>query len=154
MEPTIKIDTKALDAFVATLKGKIPVARVGILGDKAKRTGAGDSNAAVGAFHEFGTENLPIRSFLRIPITDKLQSYLEKSGAFDKSVIRRVIKDKSLREWIAKIGIVAETIVADAFASGGFGKWKKSNMTRKRVHMTLVETQQLRNSITSEVSES
>ncbi len=50
-----------------------------------------------------------------------------------------------------RIAIVALDVVLGAFATGGYGKWKPSNMEHKKVHMTLVETQQLRNSVTEEV---
>ena len=49
------------------------------------------------------------------------------------------------------MGAVGESIVQDAFSTGGFGKWKPSRMENKQTKQTLVETQQLRNSITSDV---
>lgn len=149
---TIELNTKNLDKFLKALKGKLPVARVGILGDKNSRDGKISSNAEIGLQHEFGSSKLPMRSFLRVPISDNLKRYLENSEAFSKEVLKKVIQESSLAEWVAKIGIIAETIVADAFDSGGFGKWKPSNMTNKQNHQTLVETQQLRNSITSDVA--
>lgn len=151
---TVYVNTKGLDQFLKLLKVKPPVARVGILGDKNLRTSEGvKSNAEIGARHEFGSGKLPIRSFLRAPISDKMQSYLESSNAFDPQALSKVIKTGSLLEWTRKLGILAESIVSDAFATGGFGKWKPSNMARKKVHQTLVETNQLRESITSEVKE-
>ena len=161
---SIKLSTKNLDQFVKALKGKMPVARVGILQNTTSRTATqtqnksgkfeskgNQTNAEIGIAHEFGTEKLPIRSFLRVPLADNLQTYLEKSGAFNKSTLRTVVKEGSVREWVQKIAITAEAVIADAFDTGGFGKWKPSDMKHKKVHQTLVETQQLRNSITSEV---
>jgi hypothetical protein len=148
---TYKID--GLDKLIKALGATLPVVKVGILGDKNVRNGKNPSNATVGAFHEFGTENLPIRSFLRVPIGEHLQSYMVKSGALSNSTIKDVIATGSVVPWVQKIGMIAEQIVADAFNTGGFGKWKASNMDSKKNHQTLVETQQLRNSITSEVKE-
>lgn len=153
-ENTIEMSTKGLDQLLKALKRNLPTARVGILGDKnARSSGTATSNATVGAAHEFGTEKLPVRSFLRVPIAENLDKYLEKSGAFDPNVLKQVLRDGSILEWMRKVAITAEAVVADAFNSGGFGKWPISDMTHKKNHQTLVETQQLRNSITSEVRE-
>ena len=144
---------EGLAALISALKGQLPMAKVGIMGDKADRdadeSGEILSNVDIGVKHEFGEDGMPIRSFLRKPIADKLQEYLIKAGAFEESAIRQIIDEKSLISFIKKFGIVGERIVADAFASGGFGEWPPSDMRFKKVQMTLVETQQLRNSITS-----
>ena len=148
----IELNDKVLQKLLKALKS-VPEARVGILaGGKEKRRDQ-SSNATIGAAHEFGTSELPQRSFLRQPITDHLQNKLAQAGAFDEEKLREVIRSGTLSAWVQKIAVTAEGIVAEAFASGGFGKWKPSDMTDKKVKMTLVETQQLRNSISSEVKE-
>jgi phage gpG-like protein len=167
----IKLETKGLDQLLKALKAKPPVARVGILGEKANRTegkttltfdevrslskprkgGNVPTNAEIGAAHEFGTSRLPARSFLRVPLADRLQKEMESSGALDKAVLAEVIRSGSVVPWLKKVAVLAEGIVADAFATGGFGKWKPSDMRYKKVHQTLVETNQLREAITSEV---
>jgi hypothetical protein len=146
------LDTKKLDKILEAFKSP-PVARVGVLGDHAARKEGELTNAQIGAYHEFGTETLPIRSFLRQPITNRLQQFLDKSNAFSKKAMDEVIKSGSLKVYVAKIGVVGEAVVAEAFRTGGFGDWEPSNMTHKKNHETLVETQQLRNSITSDVKE-
>ncbi len=65
----------------------------------------------------------------------------------------RNVQHSELNLLVKKVAVVAEGIVAEAFDTGGFGQWPPSDMTHKKVHQTLVETQQLRNSITSEVKE-
>lgn len=162
-----ELNTKGLDDLLKALKGKLPTVSVGILGKNTRSSSATfdqvvngkvsfETNASIGAKHEFGEVTkfgkLPVRSFLRVPITDHLQKYLDASGAFEEDSIKKVIKEKSLVSFLKKIGIVAENIVSDAFATGGFGLWKPSNMAFKKNHQTLVETQQLRNSITSRVN--
>ena len=144
------INTKGLDQLIKAM-GKVPTARIGILGDNTNRQKNKNTNATVGAAHEFGTEKLPIRSFLRIPISENMDKYLEKSGAFDTDAIKKVIKESSLFVYWQKIALVGERIVADAFSTGGFGKWKPSDMTHKKNQQTLVETKQLRDSIASDV---
>jgi len=150
------MNVKGLDNLIKALKEKPPTARVGVLGNKAPRIPSEDSgqipnNAEVGVVHEFGNSEHPQRSFLRIPISENLQDYMEKSGALDKETTNEVVKNGSVVPWLKKIAVLAEGIVLDAFDSGGFGKWKPSNMKFKKNQQTLVETQQLRNSITSEV---
>jgi hypothetical protein len=144
------INTKGLDKLVKALKTKPPVARVGILSKNARNT-QGPGNATIGAMHEFGTTKTPVRSFLRVPISEHLEKEMESSGALDKKVLADVVSQGTILPWLQKIAILAEGIVAQAFDTGGFGKWPLSNYSHKKNHQTLVETNQLRESITSEV---
>lgn len=145
---------KGLENLIKALDDETtPRAHVGILGDKTTRTDEGPNNASIGLKHEFGDQDNVRRSFLRVPITDNLQSYLDKAGAFDKDMFKKVLATGSFAEYVKKIGLIGVNIVLDAFDTGGFGKWKPSVMWMKKNHQTLVETQQLRNSIVSEVTE-
>lgn len=151
MNQHVELNLKGLEQLEKAFK-TLPTVRVGILGrTDARNTGEANSNASVGLRHEFGTEELPMRSFLRMPITEKMKDYLEKSGAFTKETLARVVEEGSIEAWMEKVGVTAERVVADAFASGGFGKWQPSNMDHKKVHQTLVESGQLQRAITSEV---
>lgn len=145
-------NTEGIDQLLKSLKHQ-PKIRVGILGSKDHRDGKNPSNATIGAAHEFGSTKLPQRSFLRVPLADKLNSYLQKAGILDRNAINDAVKSGSMSLFFKKIAIIAETVVLDAFDTGGFGKWKPSNMKNKKNQQTLVETTQLRNSITSEVIE-
>ena len=148
------LNIRGLEQVLKALKGKQPICRVGVLGGKARDSKGGNAtktNAEIGAAHEFGTEVLPQRSFLRVPISDNLDKAMENSGALDKKVLDEIIKSGSVAPWLKKIAALAEGIVLEAFATGGFGKWKPSDMTYKKNAQTLVETHQLRDSITSEV---
>lgn len=156
-EDTVELNTKALDQLIKAFKGKLPVARIGILGSKTpNRRSDGEANvpnnATVGLAHEFGTHTLWARSFLRMPLRDYLQKYLEKqTNLFSKETLNQVIQEGSIIKWIKLLGVAGEAVIAEAFATGGFGKWPSSKMQYKDNHQTLVETQQLRNSITSDV---
>lgn len=149
----ITLDDARLSQLIKAFSGKIPEARVGIMGDgnKVRANDKGLTNAEVGAMAEFGGKKTSKRSFLRVPLIDHLKPALEKAGLFDKDSLDRVIKEGSIIPWMKKIAIAGLDVVLGAFATGGYGKWKPSDMSRKKVHMTLVETQQLRNSITEEV---
>lgn len=145
-----------LDQLLKALKAREPTARIGILGS-GQRAGKGSppSNATIGAWHEFGTSKMPMRSFLRVPLTDHLNDRLASAGAFDPETLKAVIASGSLIPWIKKVMIVAKVIVLEGFDTGGFGKWPdlaQSTWSKKKVQQILVETQQLRNSITTEVS--
>lgn len=146
-----EITTKGLDKLLKALKNP-PQIRVGILGDQPRQDG-GLNNATIGAFHEFGTSKTPVRSFLRLPISALLDKKLKAADVLSKETAKEVVTKGSLMLVCQKIATIAEAIVAEAFDTGGFGFWVKSDMSRKKNHQTLVETQQLRNSITSEVKE-
>lgn len=163
-EDETTFNVQGLDQILKALKAKPPVARIGILGDSTRNNARSSmsyasvsnsqatSNATVGAAHEFGTSKMPMRSFLRIPLMDFLDKELESSGLIDKSALKDVIKQGSLMPWMIKVSKVAEKIVQGAFDSNGYGKWApwKGNYESATGNI-LVNTQQLRNSITSEV---
>lgn len=148
----IKLNTKGIDDLIAAFK-YVPTIKVGVLGNKDNRTKGSETNASIGLKHEFGLGGMPLRSFLRMPLTEKLGDALENTRAFSRDILLKVIKDKSITEWAKKIALVAETVVQDAFDSGGFGKWPKwkTKGYENNTGMILVDTQQLRNSISSEV---
>lgn len=151
----MSLDTRKLDQLLRLLKKKSPVVHVGVLAGKNTRQGSG-SNAEIGAKHEFGIDGMPQRSFLKVPIADNMESYLAKAGALDENaVLKEAVAANSLMPLMKKIGIVAETIVSDAFGSGGFGKWATWKIPgyENNTGQILVDSQQLRNSITSEVKE-
>lgn len=159
--------TVGLEKLLKALKtSNVPTARVGIIGAKAGphyvSVGAGKSapakiptNAEVGAVHEFGspTRGIPQRSFLRMPLIKLLSPCLEAEGATSEAELQEVIKQGSVKPWLEKVAIIAERIVQGAFGSNGYGEWaawKKPGYTNN-TGMILVDTTQLRNSITSEV---
>lgn len=150
-----EINLTGLDRLEKAFK-KIPVVNVGILGDGSRGAGGkvANNNASIGAVHEFGSVNVPQRSFLRIPLIDHLDKRLKKEGVLSKKSIAEAVKNGSVQMVMAQIGVVAEGIVLEAFDTNGFGKWaplRPSTLSSKKNQQTLVETGQLRNSITHEV---
>jgi hypothetical protein len=155
-----------LEDLVKALENNIPRVKVGVIGSSEERDeetsalnegdgsfmgGDNPTNAEVGVLHEFGTENLPMRSFLRMPLTEKMKKFMSEAGAFNEETLKKIMEEKSFLEFAKKMGVVAETVVLTSFDTGGFGTWIPSNMNFKKNKQTLVETQQLRNSIASEV---
>lgn len=147
------LDTRKLDKLLRALTENPKRARVGVLGANNVRAESESekTNAQIGLDHEFGLNGQTKRSWLRAPIIENFAQEAKKAGAFDEETFKKVLASGTLDPWLAKFGLLAEAIVAEAFATGGFGKWKPSNMKFKKNHQTLVETGQLRTSIISEV---
>ena len=145
-------------------RGKSARVHVGILGDSKPRKGKGLSNAEIGARHEFGV-GVPQRSFLRMPLETRLRGEIEKSGTgrFNSYTMRLVLQAGSSKILLERLGKCAEFVIADAFGTEGFGTWAPWSETTRRIKaekvaagkintlQILVESQQLRNSILSEV---
>lgn len=153
------INLEGLDKLIKALKVKAPVIRVGILSGSSQRSSTAantPTNAEIGAAHEFGApaRGLPERSFLRMPLSRFLVKRMEAAGALDRETLKAIIKQGSLTPWLKKVAVLAEAVVQDAFDSGGFGEWPqwKKGYTSKTGTL-LVDTGQLRDSITSEVKE-
>lgn len=156
MSDDVILNTKKLDAMIKALKQKLPTIQIGVLGGKVTRKGFDHSNnASIGAIHEFGDpqHNIPVRSFLRMPIADNLEKDMESSDMFGVEEMNKVFKESSIDPWLKRIAVLAEGIVAKAFATGGFGKWPAwKNPNYKNGDMRLlVDTGQLRDSISTRI---
>ncbi len=173
MGGSVKFDLRKLYEIQNQL-GKKYTVQVGILGNsssrkatvqkKTYRPGEGKnkagkgpsdlSNADVGKIQEFGsaTRNTPARSFLRMPLYLKLPRVLDKLG---QSVIDS-LKTSNIKQTYKLLGIMAEKIIQGAFATRGFGRWQPNaplTVQIKGSDAPLIDTAQLRKSITSKVVE-
>lgn len=111
------------------------------------------NNAELGAIHEFGSviHNLPSRSFLRMPLIWKLPIALKNQSPERWT---RLLVKRGILAWLDVLGAVALSIIQAAFASGGFGRWqplKAFTIRRKGSAAILIDTAQLRQSVTAEV---
>lgn len=102
----------------------------------------------VGIWHEYGTQFVPMRSFLRAPFLTK-ESDIRKviDGQF------HLVLEKGLDVEIAlgRVGLAARNISVGAFRSQGYGEWpdiKQSTKDAKGSSGILIDTGLLRNSIT------
>lgn len=149
----IKFDITKLNQIVGNLETKM-VAKVGILGNKNERNEKGKSNAEIGATHEFGSfsQNIPKRSFLKTPLFQ-----LRKKELLDgtiKIVNNNLSKPEGAKLIYKQLGLLGEYIVKNAFLTGGYGTWKplgQQTIKRKGSDKILIDTSQLRRSITSKV---
>jgi hypothetical protein len=154
---TVTSDTTLLEALVKGIDLKLAV-RIGILGASGKNTRAKSSkgnditNAEIGLAHEKGikSRNLPRRSWLEEPLRDNLSIYFVALG---KKVVEKMLRG-SYQQAYAELGLVSEIIIQKGFETGGYGKWKPLSpitIARKGSDAILIDTAQLRKSVTSEV---
>lgn len=152
----ITADLGVFNAFLSSLKSD-KVVRVGILGGDAYAPHEGSeeglTNAAIGVIQEFGSEknNIPPRSFLRMPIERKSKEIMRQAS---KGSTKAKIAAGDIDGALENIGVIAEGIVQDAFSSSGFGQWPEnapSTVAAKGSSKPLIDTGQLRRSITSDV---
>lgn len=152
--PKVRINDVGIENLQKALTEKLN-AKVGVLGGKNAR-GDSTTNALVGAVHEFGQpdKNIPSRSFLRFPIEHE-KDIITKSLLKRKQQIEKAIVAGSFEIAYKLLGIAGEGAVQRAFATGGFGQWmplQPQTIRRKGNGTVLVDSAQLRNSISSEVS--
>lgn len=171
---TLKINTVKLESLSKALGLKYH-AEVGILADSShnrkavpprkatERTATGKgrpgdnpstlTNVEIGKLHEYGskTRNIPARSFLWMPLSMHLMDAVNaKSG-----VINKYLNMAQVHKCYELLGIVGENVVQEAFKTGGFGTWPKLSpvtIARKGSDKILIDTAQLRKSITSRVA--
>lgn len=167
----LRSDFRGLDRLVKTL-GDGQVVRVGILANHANRNEAGKlrslkaggghaidkktpsdvTNAEIGAVHEFGSnsKDIPKRSWLRMPIFAEAKNIIADAA----KVLPEAVGDGNMTRVLKIIGISAQAAIQRAFASRGFGRWKPDSpatIAAKRSSAPLIDTAQLRRSVTSAV---
>lgn len=152
MSDDIEYKDSGLKALIKAFSGKLPQARVGILGDHSARKAGEENNATIGLKHEFGADKMPQRSFLRIPLIDNMQKALDNSGGISEETLKKVIASSSVVPIINVIAINAENVVYAGFDTEGFGKWVAwSPGYKSATGKILQDTRQLKWSITWDV---
>lgn len=163
----VKIDLTKLNKIEQELNTYYS-AQVGILGAKSKgrkntvvtksgkrirgKADSSQTNAEIGLLHEKGSKsrNIPRRSFLEVPISIMFPKFMNKIG-------ERLIENlttENLKQTYQKIALIGEHIVLKAFNTKGYGKWAPNSpatIRRKGSSMPLIDTAQLRKSVSSRV---
>lgn len=163
----VTVDLSKLRAIEKELNTKF-MAQVGVLGSKAEgrlstvtnkkgkhKTGKSPSsqtNAEIGLIHEKGSKsrNIPRRSFLEVPLETKLPEQMNKIG---KGILAGITSLNIITAF-RKLGLIGEGIVLNAFNTSGYGQWAPNSpatIARKGSSMPLIDTAQLRKSISSRV---
>lgn len=129
-------------------------ARVGVLEDHTARLTGDSDNATVGAKQEFGSasENIPVRSFLRVPLMTELPKRWDiLGGRIYRSVF---LKKEGVTGALRVLGAAGKSIVKEGFRTNGFGTWAPNapyTIFRKGFNKPLTETGQLNTAITFDV---
>jgi hypothetical protein len=147
MGAELKFDISKLKTLKKELDKNITV-EMGIFRENDSRPD-GKSNVQIGMDHEYGnpTENLPMRSWLKMPIIMKAENLFQVALTSFKDTFNLV---KTAQE----VGKEAEHIVKGGFESGGYGKWQGlSNYTiaHKDNSKILVDKGFLKNAVKSRV---
>lgn len=170
----VKLNLKGLNKVYKALNSTHTL-RVGILGDKASvhHEGSEKTNAEIGAIQEFGSKinNIPPRSFLKMPLETKLPKLLRKKNV--RAAFEKALEEGTLDTFLEPLGEQCVNIVKEAFDTGGFGEWAENEIitiyggwmrnkkTGKPIFIKgkhpetkpLIHTRQLRDSITYRVDE-
>lgn len=149
----IKSDFNGLNNLVKALSDT-RVVQVGVMGKKAMRKGkdATATNAELGAIHEFGsqTKGIPARSWLRMPLHQQTEQIIGDTAAGSMELAKAGNKIGILKV----LGIACENAIQRAFGSHGFGGWapdKPATIKQKKSSAPLIDTGQLRRSVSSRV---
>ena len=133
--------------------------KVGIIGNQAteKHAGTFQTNAEIGLLQEIGSirARIPARSFLKMPIMRNQREFKQFLLENKDKVLELILEGKE-DELFAKIGIKAEAYIQEAFDTRGFGQWQENSpytVSMKGSDSPLIDTAQLRRSISSEVHE-
>lgn len=155
---SVEYNAKLLIKLIKNLSKDFPSVKVGILGDKAQKEHKDSklTNAQIGFLNEFGSfsRHIPKRSFLVTPLKVHLNSYIKQKKSLSPKEFEKAIEKGKQEEFAKKVGIVAEEVVQDAFATRGFGEWAPnapSTIAQKGSDSPLIDTGELRRSISSEV---
>lgn len=116
----MSIDIEKLKEMYENMKHR-PEIQVGVFASSSSRKKGGLTNADLAAIHEYGSpaHHLPPRSMLKVPIKDHIAEIM---APLRGQAVKLVNSKGSMALW-KSIGIAAEKVVLQAFATGGFGKW-------------------------------
>lgn len=102
----------------------------------------------VGVWHEYGTQKVPQRSFLRGPL-DAKQSEMTK--VLESQFNQVLEQDLDVEKALGRVGLAARNICVGAFRTKGYGVWKDITQATKNAKGSsgiLIDTGLLRGSLT------
>lgn len=147
----LKFDEDKLHDVLHHLYASNKALKVGIL-ENATNTDTGASIAEYAYWNEFGTKNIPARPFFRNAISDNsdtwaasIKNQLKTMGITDKNVVEKVLK---------KTGQLMRSDIQQSIKKGGFKPLKPATIKRKGKATPLVDTSDMRNAISYEVTDS
>lgn len=122
---------------------------VGVQGDADARDGEGIGNVRLASVHEFGAGNVPERSFLRSTVREHREKY---TAILDK--VTRGVADGKI-DMLQGLALLGEKVASDVKRRIEADKLgvplADATIARKGSSVPLIDTGQLKNSITYEV---
>jgi phage gpG-like protein len=143
------INAKAFDDLRARLKADHSKINVGV--PSGKNEADGTPVALIAAVHEFGSSEMgiPERPFLRTTIQANKGKYVQLNR---KNLVAVLNGKMDIEQALGQLGAVAAGDVQAQIASGGFAPLEAATIKRKGSSKPLIDTGQLRQSITWELS--
>jgi len=136
---------------------KAPFVKIGVLGaagKDAKTTTDGKNSPlsviAVAVFNEFGTETIPERPFIRTTARKKRKEVQQ----FEKQLIGMVLRSKGsfgMKRVLNGIGLKFQTLIQKGFREEAWKPNSPKTVSRKGSSQPLIDTGQLRQSISYKV---
>ena len=125
---------------------KSPKVKVGVLGGDRKNDQI--NNVQLAIIHEFGTDKIPKRSFIRDSVDqnkDKIQKVISREA--------KAIADEKYNTSVAmeRLGLYIVGVIKKRISTGIPPALEENTIKRKGSSIPLIDTGQLRNSITHEV---
>lgn len=144
---SLKDNQKTLQQYEKELKeARKKAVYVGLPKDKVSETyDDGISVIQVGAIHEFGMGRNPERSFLRVPFSQNekiINAFINKQFSLIFNGEADTVQS------LNKIGILARNISVDAFTNNDWKENSPATIERKGSSRPLIDTGNLRQSIT------
>lgn len=132
--------------------GRTMYVKVGSLANKAVRPDSpGINNPTIGMAQEFGTSKIPPRSWLRMPLEFGKERLIK---LLMKQRVKDLFEDNRFKDILKLIGVEAESIISEAFATGGYGNWAPnapSTIAAKGSSKPLIDKAELVKSVGSQV---
>jgi hypothetical protein len=126
---SIVVNSRPLDEGIESLRGiNSAFVKVGLLSGKSERYDYGSkekiNNPGLGAVHEFGSpeNNIPERSFLRVPLIAHFPDKIRKIGT---DWFLAIFQARGLKAALKTLGVMAENEVQEAFETHGYGDWEQ-----------------------------
>ena len=144
----VKYDLSKLNNFVNSIEGiRKMVVEVGVMAGTAR---GNSENLKIGMAHEFGRFSgrpLRQRSFLRMPLNQKMESIVRTL----RPVTAELLMKGKFKQIMELLGASCKGVVQEAFQTGGWGKWPKrgtpKHPDRDPGRQVLTKTGQLKSSI-------
>lgn len=122
---------------------------VGILSSEGKHQSSEMTVAQIGFFHEFGTEKVPERSFIRSTMEGQSRDIKTVAGSQYKKVLDGSI---TTEEGLGVLGAFTAGLIQEKFTDNDWVPNSEKTQERKGSSTPLIDTGQLRQSISFKVN--